>query len=194
MAAILRKHSKDHRHRPPSKPVDGRCKKHPKHSQSPGVCSLCLTEKLSQLKTNATTSRRTNSTTTAGSAGSSTSSSLSSYYSSSSDSSACSSPMQQYRCHHYRNHNNFNIGREGRVASNSMSAFLFSGGNNVLKKSRSLAFGHRSTRRTDSEDDDQKRKTGFLSRLLIPQGNNKKRTTKAQQTFMHSRTVRERLH
>ncbi|XP_010534087.1 PREDICTED: uncharacterized protein LOC104809723 [Tarenaya hassleriana] len=27
----------------------GQCKKHPKHRQSPGVCSLCLNEKLSKL-------------------------------------------------------------------------------------------------------------------------------------------------
>ncbi|GFY85866.1 hypothetical protein Acr_04g0006040 [Actinidia rufa] len=28
-----------------------RCKKHPKHRQSPGVCSVCLGERLSQLST-----------------------------------------------------------------------------------------------------------------------------------------------
>ena len=28
---------------------EGRCKKHPKHTQSPGVCSSCLRERLSQL-------------------------------------------------------------------------------------------------------------------------------------------------
>lgn len=29
----------------------GQCRKHPKHRQSPGVCSLCLTEKLSRVST-----------------------------------------------------------------------------------------------------------------------------------------------
>ncbi|XP_010521295.1 PREDICTED: uncharacterized protein LOC104800226 [Tarenaya hassleriana] len=29
----------------------GQCKKHPKHRQSPGVCSLCLNQKLSRLST-----------------------------------------------------------------------------------------------------------------------------------------------
>ncbi|XP_052201676.1 uncharacterized protein LOC127807680 [Diospyros lotus] len=29
--------------------ADGRCKKHQTHQQSPGVCSVCLTERLSQL-------------------------------------------------------------------------------------------------------------------------------------------------
>ncbi|KAL5558924.1 hypothetical protein UlMin_035135 [Ulmus minor] len=72
-----------------SKP-DGRCKKHPKHRQAPGVCSLCLRERLSHLKRASNSSYRTS--TTAGSSGSSTSSSLSSYYSSSSGSS-CSSPV-----------------------------------------------------------------------------------------------------
>ncbi|XP_016571533.2 uncharacterized protein LOC107869513 [Capsicum annuum] len=58
------------------------CKKHPKHKQNPGVCSVCLSEKLSLLS-------RSNTTTITNS--SSSSSSLSSL-SSSSDVSSCSSP------------------------------------------------------------------------------------------------------
>ncbi|KFK41645.1 hypothetical protein AALP_AA2G154600 [Arabis alpina] len=74
------------------------CKKHTKHIQSPGICSLCLNEKLSKLsleyyeytKTAAETASSCCST-------SSTSISVSSCYSSSSVSS-CSSPLQyRYR-------------------------------------------------------------------------------------------------
>ncbi|GFZ10234.1 hypothetical protein Acr_21g0008330 [Actinidia rufa] len=54
-----------------------RCKKHPKHLQSPGVCSVCLRERLSQLSAGS----RTN-TTLVIKASSSTSSSLSSLSSS----------------------------------------------------------------------------------------------------------------
>lgn len=56
------------------------CKKHPKHKQNPGVCSICLSEKLSVLSTSNTTTVT-----------SSSCSSLSSL-SSSSDVSSCSSP------------------------------------------------------------------------------------------------------
>ncbi|GLU16145.1 hypothetical protein SLE2022_325940 [Rubroshorea leprosula] len=38
------------------KPTMG-CKKHPKHRQSPGVCSLCLREKLSHLSTSSSRRR-----------------------------------------------------------------------------------------------------------------------------------------
>ncbi|KAG5612688.1 hypothetical protein H5410_023969 [Solanum commersonii] len=58
------------------------CKKHPKHKQNPGVCSVCLSEKLSVLSKTS----RSNTTTSC-----SSSSSLSSL-SSSSDVSSCSSP------------------------------------------------------------------------------------------------------
>ncbi|WMV57177.1 hypothetical protein MTR67_050562 [Solanum verrucosum] len=61
------------------------CKKHSKHQQSPGVCSICLSEKLSKLSK---TSRIINTTSSCSS--SSSLSSLSS--SSSSDVSSCSSP------------------------------------------------------------------------------------------------------
>ncbi|XP_039065493.1 uncharacterized protein LOC120210915 [Hibiscus syriacus] len=69
------------------------CKRHPKHKQSPGVCSLCLGEKLSQLPYGST-SRRPTITTTCSSS-SSSSSSLSSYHSSALASSS-SSPIRGY--------------------------------------------------------------------------------------------------
>lgn len=98
---------------------NGRCKKHPKHHQSPGVCSLCLKEKLTQLS--ASTSRRTTSA-----CSSSSSSSFSSYYSSSSVSS-CASPMHRFR-----------FTNEGKSSSNSVSVFLLSGKHGIMK-SRSMA-------------------------------------------------------
>ncbi|CAN4122325.1 unnamed protein product [Withania somnifera] len=60
------------------------CKKHPKHKQNPGICSLCLSEKLSLLSRTS----RSNTTTVTSSCSSSSLSSLSS----SSEVSSCSSP------------------------------------------------------------------------------------------------------
>ncbi|XP_010461292.1 PREDICTED: uncharacterized protein LOC104742030 [Camelina sativa] len=68
------------------------CRKHPKHRQSPGVCSLCLNERLS-LFIKAASSRRPRSRQILCS--SSTSSSLSSYCSSSV--SSCPSPLLDRR-------------------------------------------------------------------------------------------------
>ncbi|XAR62132.1 hypothetical protein NMG60_11016766 [Bertholletia excelsa] len=67
----------------------GRCRKHPKHRQSPGVCSVCLRERLSQLST--TSSRGGRGGGGAATAGSSSSSSLSPL--SSDSSSSESSPI-----------------------------------------------------------------------------------------------------
>ncbi|KAB1219972.1 hypothetical protein CJ030_MR3G020083 [Morella rubra] len=140
---------------------DVKCKKHPKHRQSPGVCSLCLAERLSQLSTSS--SRRTASATTARS---SSPSSLSSYYSSSSASS-CSSPV-------HRSHFSKEAGKS------SISFFL--NGKNALTKSRSLAFG---PRMKNGDDNDKNKKGGFLSKWLRP------RTKRMEESLMHSRTVRE---
>ncbi|CAH8334660.1 unnamed protein product [Eruca vesicaria subsp. sativa] len=74
------------------------CKKHTKHRQSPGVCSLCLTERLSKVSLeyyNYTKNAAQAASSYCSSASSTTS--VSSYYSSSSVSS-CSSPLQyRYR-------------------------------------------------------------------------------------------------
>ncbi|PON46775.1 hypothetical protein PanWU01x14_248700 [Parasponia andersonii] len=170
---------------------DGRCKRHPKHRQSPGVCSLCLRERLSQLnKMDPTSSSRR---ITSAASGSSTTSSLSSYYSSESEDeeSECESPMQYCR-YRYGGYNH----RKGS-SSNSVSSFMLSG-NNVLKKSRSLAFV---SRREERSDGDRQRRAGggggggFWSKLIHPKHSNDNRTssTDHQETrFMHSRTVRER--
>ncbi|XVE95255.1 hypothetical protein REPUB_Repub02eG0080500 [Reevesia pubescens] len=147
LMANLRRSSKDVRGGR-SKPNEG-CKRHPKHKQSPGVCSLCLGEKLSHLSAHSS-SKRCNITTTVASSSCSSSSSLSSYYSSSSASSS-SSPMHRYR-----------FITEGK--GTSFSLFLFSG-KNRLTKSRSVAFA---SRMRSKDGDEKKNKSGFFSKLLHP--------------------------
>ncbi|KAK8501046.1 hypothetical protein V6N13_109981 [Hibiscus sabdariffa] len=123
------------------------CKKHPKHRQSPGVCSLCLKEKLSRLPASSSSRRPTSATVIASSC--SSSSSLSSYCSSSSASSHSSSPM--HRCRFP------NEGRDG------LSLFLIGGGKKMLTKSRSVAFVSGLGSKEGRKD-----KTGLLSKLLHP--------------------------
>ncbi|XP_039071245.1 uncharacterized protein LOC120218353 [Hibiscus syriacus] len=117
------------------------CRKHPKHRQSPGVCSLCLKEKLSRLSTSSSSRCTT--------IASSSSSSLSSYCSScSASSSYASSPM----------HHRHRFPKEGKDGF----FLLMINGKDVLSKSRSVVFGSRLTR------EEGKNKTGFLSKLLHP--------------------------
>ncbi|KAJ4701383.1 Avr9/Cf-9 rapidly elicited protein 75 [Melia azedarach] len=158
---MLRKSSKDVGGR--SK-ADTRCKKHPKHKQSPGVCSICLGEKLFQLSS---TSRSNTTTTTMGSYCSS-SSPLSSYYSSSSASS-CSSPLHLYR-----------FTTEGK---HSLSTLLF-GSKNVLTKSRSLVFVPR-MKNKEGDANGKKKKAGLFSKLFRP------KSKKIEEGLVHSRTMRE---
>ncbi|WCJ24800.1 hypothetical protein M5689_006732 [Euphorbia peplus] len=86
------------------------CKKHPKHKQSPGVCSICLSQKLSQVSSSSSSSSAA------------LDSSCSSYLSSSSSSSSCSSYASPVR---YNSNN--------KQGSSSLSNFF-------LTKSRSLVF------------------------------------------------------
>ncbi|KAK8505172.1 hypothetical protein V6N13_026040 [Hibiscus sabdariffa] len=120
-----------------SKPNEG-CKRHPKHKQSPGVCSLCLAEKLSQISAHSSTLAYSFSSR----------SSLSS--SSSSSSSSCSS--SPFRPH---------AGGKG-----SSFPFLLFNGKNLLTKSRSVACASRM--RSEVGDDHKKKKGGFLYKLLHP--------------------------
>lgn len=141
------------------------CRKHPKHRQSPGVCSICLCERLSQISTS---SSSTASTTIASSSSSSSLSSYSSHYSSS-EASSCSSPMQ---------------GRY-RFPSDTKGSFSFlSSRKNMLTKSRSVAFV---TRMRAGDGGLPNNKTGFWSKLLHPR---RKRT---EDVLVHSRTMRERV-
>ncbi|XP_022752916.1 uncharacterized protein LOC111301482 [Durio zibethinus] len=152
-----------------SKPNEG-CKRHPKHRQSPGVCSLCLGEKLSQLSAN---SSRRCTTITVASSNCSSSSSLSSYYSSASSSSSSSSPMHRY-C----------FPTEGK--GTSFSLLLFSG-KNILTKSRSVAFA---SRMRIKEGDDKKKESGLLSKLLHSRNNKREKEATGLE---HFRTMRETL-
>ena len=115
-----------------------RCKRHPKHHQSPGVCSLCLAEKLSQI-VSATSSRKVSD--------SLSSSCSSSYNSSASSCSSCSSPNPPY---------GYNTDRR--------KAFVFSA-SSIFKKSRSMAFAPRLRRGTES-DSGKNSNLGFWSRFL----------------------------
>ncbi|KAK7351197.1 hypothetical protein VNO77_10476 [Canavalia gladiata] len=123
---------------------DGRCKKHPKHRQSPGVCSLCLRDKLSQLSSS---SRKPTSASSCIS--SSASSSLSSYYSSNSASS-CASPTHPF----------------------PFSVFLLNAKHGGLVKSRSMALVPRRREEAEGVVDDHHNKSlkkgGFWSKLLHP--------------------------
>ncbi|OMP01296.1 hypothetical protein COLO4_12009 [Corchorus olitorius] len=175
---LIMRRSKDVGHGGPSKPNEGICRRHPKHRQSPGVCSLCLGEKLSQLSAHSNYSR-SSTTTGASSDCSSSASSFSSYYSSSDAS--YSSPMHRYR-----------FATEGK--SSSFSLLLLSG-KNMLTKSRSVAFAPR-MRSKDGADDHihhkKNKKDGFLSKLLHPKGSNKRKEEEPS-GLAHSRTMREVL-
>ncbi|KAK9165764.1 hypothetical protein Scep_000955 [Stephania cephalantha] len=125
-----------------------RCKKHPKHKQSPGVCSVCLGEKLSSL-----TSTKTST---------SSSSSISNAYifNSSSMSSSLSSAMSSSRSSPTRD---AHVKLHGPVSSVLVS------GKNGLQRSRSMAFAE-ARKRVDYGDDQyrliKEKKKGFWSRLL----------------------------
>lgn len=155
-----------------SKPF-GNCKKHPKHKQSPGVCSLCLQKKLSKLPTS---NSRATYTTTVSSCSSSYISSLSSYYSSSSASS-CSSPLHGY-C----------FTRDGSKGSKCL---FFTRSNNMIQKSKSLAFVFRMTSNYKKSSCDEKKKYGFWSKFILRRPSS---TRRLEGTLLHSRTIREMVH
>ncbi|XP_068312546.1 uncharacterized protein [Pyrus communis] len=144
------------------KKSDIACKKHPKHQQSPGVCSLCLKEKLERVAQKLSTYsvpylRRTFY------ASPSTTSSLSSHYSSSSGSSSSPAP--------------------GYEQKGSTITWLLSGESNVLRKSRSLVnYFPRRKRELGSEE---KKKSRFWTKLLRP------RSKRREEGLVQSRTVRE---
>ncbi|KAK3025943.1 hypothetical protein RJ639_040859 [Escallonia herrerae] len=141
-----------------------RCRRHPKHQQSPGVCSICLGERLSQLSTSLRSTTSTMLMASAGCSSSTTSlSSLSSTYSSN-----ASSPM----------HRDYRLGLEGKRYTMS----LLRSGKNVLLKSKSLAFVSR--RRDQAGADDGKKKGGFWSKMV------RSRSKMDHGLVLHSRTTR----
>lgn len=116
------------------------CRKHPKHTQSPGVCSICLNEKLSHLNNAPHSSRKKRPS--FASSSSSYLSSLSSSYASS-----YSSPTLSY------------TGSRARKSSNVS-------GLEVLKKSRSMAFFLQRRKDEDGNGKKVEMKRGFWSKLL----------------------------
>jgi hypothetical protein len=162
-------------HRPYSKDKDnykfGRCKKHPKHVQSPGVCSLCLKDKLDQLSTSSSsTSQKTTSASC-----SSSCSSVSSYDSSSSASSCSSPPMHD----------------DGSFSTKGKTIFLFQK-HNGLVKSKSMAVVPRSRKRYHSEkNDDSSKKNGFWFKLFHPNKSKKMVENKDIFKVVRASSVRE---
>ncbi|KAI3685289.1 hypothetical protein L6452_34530 [Arctium lappa] len=147
------------------------CKKHPKHRQSPGICSLCLRERLSKIS-----SSSSRAVTNVSSSSSSSISSVSSVYSSNNSSNASSytaSPMQNYR-----NRRKINNDLEGKgylyfLKKNTKGT--------VLKKSRSMAFV--SDQKNVMQDQEINEKVGFWSKLMG--------SKRCSSRMMHSRTTRE---
>ncbi|KAI4366561.1 hypothetical protein MLD38_022423 [Melastoma candidum] len=156
----------------------GRCRKHPWHHQSPGVCSLCLVERLSRLSSSSSYGKKP-SYRMARSASSSSPSSVSTYYSSS-ESSYCPSPSRRPR-HGGR------LADEARSGPLMLSALFFGGGRDVagLKKSRSMAV--EAVPKVDKAGEDEKKNKkkngkgkesrGFWSKLLVNRRRKKRRET-----------------
>ncbi|XP_043721975.1 uncharacterized protein LOC122669295 [Telopea speciosissima] len=140
-----------------------RCKKHPMHRRTPGVCSYCLRERLIKLSIANNGGRGGMEE----AAGSSCSSSLSSSPYSSGASSSDSSPL----------HDRFAYS-EGRVGSSGFS----------LKSRSVVGFGPKTSRRRRVEvegTDGNKKKGGFWSKLLRSTGK------KTKKILLHSSTVKE---
>lgn len=128
------------------------CRKHPKHRQSPGVCSLCLNERLSlfiKSTSSSSASRRRRARQILCS--SSTTSSLSSYCSSSV--SSCPSPLFDRRCYLLM------AGGSGREKGISW-----------MTKSRSVA----AYKVSDDEKRKKKTKAGFFFGLVGTRRENKR--------------------
>ncbi|XP_021743610.1 uncharacterized protein LOC110709695 [Chenopodium quinoa] len=128
------------------------CKKHPKHRQSPGVCSLCLSDKLSKVSNSGTASRSAIIRARARVYyESSSSSSLSSSY----DSSTAASPV-----HHVV----ISGARHRRIvsdvrANNVIGYNTNSKGGSVFSKSKSMAHVEKERLRSDDSNnyDDKKK-------------------------------------
>ncbi|KAJ4967521.1 hypothetical protein NE237_019370 [Protea cynaroides] len=135
-----------------------RCKKHPKHRQTPGVCSYCLREKLIKLS-----SANNNNGTETEEEGSSYSSSLSSSPYSSGATSSYSSPL----------HDRFD------------SLDRISGPGLFMKSRSMVAFVPRMRRRTQVEatDGNGKKKVGFWSKLLRSTGKSTKKMLSHSKTM-----------
>ncbi|CAJ1971733.1 unnamed protein product [Sphenostylis stenocarpa] len=132
---------------------NGHCKKHPKHNQSPGVCSLCLREKLAQLSSS---NSRTRPSSIASSTSSSSVSSYSSSYYSSASASSSASPMH---C--------FCFTAEGKSSSSSVSIFLLRGNHGIVQ-GRCRSLDRDCEGGADHGRDRSACKRGFWFKLLQP--------------------------
>lgn len=149
----------------------GRCKRHPKHRQSVGVCPFCLREKLCQHLSQTSTS----SFATEGLSSSSCSSSLYSDDEDGSDdvSSSVSSPPR------------FHDMKRARVVTGR------------LTKSRSLMFAVRGRRRKEEEEKKKDKelkvtKEKFWSKLFGGSSKKKKKEDLGGGSLLHSQTFKEK--
>uniref|UniRef100_A0A1D1YZ96 Piezo-type mechanosensitive ion channel component 2 n=1 Tax=Anthurium amnicola TaxID=1678845 RepID=A0A1D1YZ96_9ARAE len=180
--------------------MEGRCRRHPKHRQSKGVCPSCLRERLSQISTSSTNTS------------SSLSSPTSSYDSISSSSSYLGSPSTGLRprgarakiAHLVKQNGREHplLGKPAEALTKSRSlAFVISnplgGGKKDKKekqkmeeeeeKSKSEGDGDKVDHVEEGRDENtKKKKRGFWSLLAV---GGKKR--KDKDAIFHSRTVRE---
>ncbi|ONK75602.1 uncharacterized protein A4U43_C03F18620 [Asparagus officinalis] len=142
--------------------MDQRCKKHPSHKQSKGVCPSCLREKLSHLSTLSSSSTTNLSSST-------TCSSLSPYSLSDSNLSSIATASPP----------------DNKIMTKTKSfSFLLKGLNSTskpLKKSRSLAFVVE-----EEKQRDKKKKGKFWSTLL------RRRSKEEDGGLTHSKTVKGR--
>ncbi|KAE9605929.1 hypothetical protein Lalb_Chr10g0102531 [Lupinus albus] len=160
---------------------NGQCKKHPKHNQSPGVCSLCLKEKLTLLSISKSYRTTTSSITLCSSC--SSSSSLSSDYSSCSTSSSAS-PMHCFR-----------FTTEGKSTYNNarfVSFFLLSEKHGITN-SRSMTFVSRKNDREGevlhhTHNNMSAKKSGFWFKLLRLKS---KRMEEKDTKLVRSMSIRE---
>ncbi|KAK9110986.1 hypothetical protein Scep_018505 [Stephania cephalantha] len=193
-----------------SVPAQLRCSKHPKHRQSPGVCSMCLREKLFKLLDASSSS---NTIVMASSSSSICSSNCSSMSSSpySSEASSCSSPVGRDR---YVKNVSFSMPLSSKnVVKNVRSNSLMGnydhdgvGGMGILmmmKRSKSVAgLGGRKLRSDRDDDDDdgdgfrrggEAKKGGFWLKLLLGLGrNNKRRKGNQMVLVVQSNSMREK--
>lgn len=158
---------------------NGHCKKHPKHNQSPGVCSLCLREKLAQLSSS-------NSRPTPSSIASSTSSSLSSYsssYYSSASASSSSSSASPMHC--------FCFTAEGKSSSSSLSIFLLTGNHGIVK-SRCSSLDIVQRRDCEGGADHGGHRSGFWFKLLHPKSKRMKEYYREDDRVVRSVSIKIR--
>ncbi|MQM15454.1 hypothetical protein Taro_048400 [Colocasia esculenta] len=185
--------------------MEGRCRKHPKHRQSKGVCPSCLREKLSQLSASSSTHN------------SAIFSSPGTSYDSASSSVPSSSPgtpsaIQNHRRRHVakklaflmkENKENPLLGRAARepLTKSRSLAFVISnplgGGKKEKKKGKADALGEEEEKEEEDKGEEvekeeeknqqkKKKKRGFWSKLAV---GGKKR--KEKDALFHSKTVRE---